>query len=61
MEVFERIRKSGLIGRGVSMRVAFEVSEAHPRSQSLLPKGQDVALSYFSHAMPAFVLPCSFP
>lgn len=61
-DCLERIRRCGLglIGRGVSLRLAFEVSKARvslcPLCLYLADKMQ--ALSHWSRAMPACLLPC---
>lgn len=56
----ERIRWCGLIGGGVPLRLAFEVSKVHvslcPLCLYLADKMQ--ALSYWSSTMPACLLPC---
>lgn len=55
-DCFGRIRRCGRAGGGVSLRVDFEVSEAHIRPHVPLPEDQDVTLSHCSSAMcPAMV------
>lgn len=66
VELFDRIRKvrrSGLIGRSVSLVVGLEVSKAQPGSVSwppALPASHNVALKDFPSTMrakPAEILP----
>ena len=62
-----RIRRCGLFGVGdlvegsVSLRVGFEISNAHARPTALcLAMDQDAALSYFSStSLPAAMLPAT--
>lgn len=61
-ELFERIRKCGLVGGSVSLGVGFEVSQA-PDRLSVFPLpllvDEDVAHSYFSSTMHGCVhAPC---
>jgi hypothetical protein len=52
-ERIRRIRRCGLVGGSVSLRVGFEVSEAQAKPKETLPVEQDVALNYFSSTMSA--------
>jgi hypothetical protein len=57
VELFDRIRRirrCGLVGGNMSLRVGFEVSNAQDQSCSL-PVGWDITLIYFSSTVSIYV------